>query len=422
MFITLEKFLSYFPEIKPQPTRLQFSKLFKINYKKQYSMYDLFRLRYKDAVIKSSDDMRIINKDRIIDYFYDVIIVHRRKYLSLWYAAYFSVPSKDNYIWDTGASLDIPDKNNYISTQKNDASKHMIRNLFYLELFDYTKITNTVKSRVSFWQSLLNMYNKLELEDRFFCKSSLDLMLRSKNTKRELISGVPEVNYNALFYLYQQYQPKASIFNPYAIYWILAKIFTKYNANAKTLFSPVLSWGSYVPAFMNINSYKHYVGVDVMPSVCAKIREFAEWYSKPEKKVDIIMCPSEILQSLNFHITYAKYFDSIIVCPPYYDMEIYHEGDQSIKYNYVDWLHNYWEATVQLCKKVAAKNAVFGIIINDYFSLSGEKYMLTEDFHAITSKYFTFKDIYYLQNRVSPLRMNGKDRMERLYIYQNSKK
>ena len=422
MFITLEKFLSYFPEIKPQPTRLQFSKLFKINYKKQYSMYDLFRLRYKDAVIKSSDDMRIINKDRIIDYFYDVIIVHRRKYLSLWYAAYFSVPSKDNYIWDTGASLDIPDKNNYISTQKNDASKHMIRNLFYLELFDYTKITNTVKSRVSFWQSLLNMYNKLELEDRFFCKSSLDLMLRSKNTKRELISGVPEVNYNALFYLYQQYQPKASIFNPYAIYWILAKIFTKYNANAKTLFSPVLSWGSYVPAFMNINSYKHYVGVDVMPSVCAKIREFAEWYSKPEKKVDIIMCPSEKLQSLNFHITYAKYFDSIIVCPPYYDMEIYHEGDQSIKYNYVDWLHNYWEATVQLCKKVAAKNAVFGIIINDYFSLSGEKYMLTEDFHAITSKYFTFKDIYYLQNRVSPLRMNGKDRMERLYIYQNSKK
>ena len=214
MFITLEKFLSYFPEIKPQPTRLQFSKLFKINYKKQYSMYDLFRLRYKDAVIKSSDDMRIINKDRIIDYFYDVIIVHRRKYLSLWYAAYFSVPSEDNYIWDTGASLEIPDKNNYISTQKNDASKHMIRNLFYLELFDYTKITNTVKSRVSFWQSLLNMYNKLELEDRFFCKSSLDLMLRSKNTKRELISGVPEVNYNALFYLYQQYQPKASIFNP----------------------------------------------------------------------------------------------------------------------------------------------------------------------------------------------------------------
>jgi hypothetical protein len=300
----------------------------------------------------------------------------------------------------------------------------MIRNLFYLELFDYTKISNTVKSRVSFWQSLLNMFNKLELEDRFFCKSSLDLMLRSKNTKRELISGVPEVNYNALFYLYQQYQPKASIFNPYAIYWILANIYPKYCNRkrnlAQTLFSPVLSWGSYVPAFMNISSYTHYVGVDVMPSVCKKVAEFADWYARPEKKVDIIMCPSEKLQEIKFHIKYAKYFDSIIVCPPYYDMEIYHEGDQSIKYNYEEWLSSYWEATVQLCKKVSSKNAVFGVIINDYYSLTGEKYMLTEDFHAITSKYFRFKDIYYMQNRVSPLRMNGKDRMERLYIYQNN--
>jgi hypothetical protein len=417
MFLTLEKFLSYFPEIKPKPTRLQFSKKFKVNYKKQYSLHDLFSLRHSDAVIKTQDDMRIINKDRIIDYFYDVVICNRWKYLSLWYTAYFSIPNEDNYIWEDGASLEISDK--VISTQKNDASKHMIRNLFYLELFDYTKVSNTVKSRVSFWQSLLNMYNKLELEDRFFCKSSLDLMLRSKNTKRELATGIPEVNYNALFYLYQQYQPKASIFNPYAIYWILARIYTRYSTNAKTLFSPVLSWGSYVPAFMNIPSYTHYVGIDVMPSVCKKIVEFAEWYARPNKKVDIIMCPSEKLHLRGFHTKYAKYFDSIIVCPPYYDMEIYHEGDQSIKYSYHEWLTEYWEATVQLCKKVASKNAVFGVIINDYYSLTGEKYMLTEDFNAITSKYFKLKDIYYLQNRVSPLRMNGKDRMERLYIYQN---
>ena len=203
MFLTLEKFLYYFPEIKPKPTRLQFSKKFKVNYKKQYSLHDLFSLRHSDAVIKTQDDMRIINKDRIIDYFYDVVICNRWKYLSLWYTAYFSIPNEDNYIWEDGASLEISDK--VISTQKNDASKHMIRNLFYLELFDYTKVSNTVKSRVSFWQSLLNMYNKLELEDRFFCKSSLDLMLRSKNTKRELATGIPEVNYNALFYLYQQY-------------------------------------------------------------------------------------------------------------------------------------------------------------------------------------------------------------------------
>ena len=37
-----------------------------------------------------------------------------------------------------------------------------------------------------------------------------------------------EINYNTLFYLLQAYQPKASIFNPYSIKWIMDQVIDHY--------------------------------------------------------------------------------------------------------------------------------------------------------------------------------------------------
>ena len=292
-----------------------------------------------------------------------------------------------------------------------------------------TQITNTVKSSVSFWQSLINMYNKLQLEDRFFAPSSIDLFLRDKNTKREQLTGIKEINHNNLFYLFQAYQPKASIFNPYAIKWTLENVLAKQlYTSPKTIFTPVLSWASYLMAFMHIKSYKHYVGVDVMPSVCKKAKFLAEWYGKlgPQfkKQVDIYCQPSEtLLSNSDFLDRFTGYFDTIIICPPYYDMEIYHEGDQSInKYKtYKSWLTGYWENTVKLCQIVSSKKCVFAVIANDYQTLDKKTYKLTTDLHNITSKYFSYKGKYYLQNRTSPLRAAAKDRVERLFVYSNLK-
>ena len=421
MFLTLDKFLSYFPNIIISKSR--FTRTFKIMYKTPITLHELFSLKY-NSVIKDKNDRRYINRQLIIDYFYDIIVINRHKYLSLWHAAYFGTKKIMDYKWE-GIDLHMPgsiDSYEIISTQKNDGSKHMIRSLFYMELLHYTKISNSVKSHVSFWESLINMYNKLELEDRFFCASSIDLMLRSKDTKREAMSGIPEPNYNAMFYLYQQYQPKASIFNCYTIKWMLEEIFPMTNNNPKTLYSPVLSWGSYIPAFMHIPSYEHYVGVDVMKSVCDKIKLFGEYYINElgtnNKKIDIINSASEKLP-LSFIKKYKNYFDTIIVCPPYYDMEIYHEGDQSINNytSYEEWLTGYWENTVKICASIAKKGCVMGVIINDYYNLKGVHYPLTKDFDRIMRKYFKFITIYYLQNRVSPLRVNNKDRLERLFLY-----
>jgi hypothetical protein len=311
-----------------------------------------------------------------------------------------------------------------ISLQKNDDSRHIVRNIFYLELLDLTKVTNTVKSRVSFWRSLENMYNKLELEDRFFAPSSVDLFLRKKGTKKEALSGQKEINYNNLFYLFQAYQPKASIFNPYSIKWIMDEIFPKYTKVGR-IFTPVLSWASYLIAFMHSDKYQEYFGVDVMPSVCDKCEQLALWYQKLnlnefQKKVEIRCQPSETLLSDKQFLTAKKdYFDVTLICPPYFDMEIYHEGPQSTDLypNYDEWLQRYWHDTVKMINHVTKVGGIFAVIANDYQTLNGELFTLTADLHRIASRYFDLIEMFYLQNRTSPLRVNAKDRTERLFVY-----
>lgn len=432
MFLTLQDFLQHFPQI--DISKEEFADTFTIMYSKPQTLNQLLNMvpptPKRKPIVKSKEDTRYLNREQIIEYFYEIIIRNRYKYLELFYQAYFEFKNPTTLKW-SGVDMILKSKvmdAPVISVQKNDASRRMIRNLFYLELLDLTKVTNTVKSRVSFWRSIVNMYNKLELEDRFFAPSSIDLFLRDKGTKREQLSGIKEINHNNLFYLFQAYQPKASIFNPYAIKWTMENIIAKELGRApETIFTPVLSWACYLSAFMHIPSYKHYVGVDVMPSVCQKTRFLADWYHQQsaqfkDKKVDIICTPSELLlENKEFLSTYSEYFDTVIVCPPYFDMEIYHEGEQSID-NYPDyqtWLKKYWEATVQLVKLVIKSDGVFAVIANDYQTLNGKSYPLTADLDSVTKKYFKFKGMYYLQNRTSPLRAAAKDRTERLFLYKN---
>jgi len=440
MFLSLNDFLSHFPPIKI--TKDEFSKKFTVMYSTPQTLFEIFNFKDKvkvktlskpgsktNTILKGTTDKRYLQRDAIIEYFYEIIVRNRYKYLECFYDAYFTFKNPKTLKWNTPDLLSkdtTPDGDSIISVQKNDASRRIIRNLFYLELLHLTRVTNTVKSKVSFWESFVNMYNKLELEDRFFAPSSIDLFLREKGTKREELSGIKEINYNNLFYLFQAYQPKASIFNPYAIKWIMENVIGGALGKAPSrIFTPVLSWGSYLVAFMHIASYQHYVGVDVMPSVCKKVDFLAKWYQDQgaefkKKRVDIICSPSEKLgANKEFMGKYSNYFDTMIVCPPYYDMEIYHEGEQSIDTfsSYEEWLHGYWGETVNICHKLCVKNGIFAVIANDYQSLDGKSFELTADLNDITSNYFTHIGTYYLQNRTSPLRAAAKDRTERLFLY-----
>lgn len=455
MFLTLQAFLDHFPLM--QITKEDFVKKFVVTYSNRPTLADLFDLK---SVIKTVDDPRYINRDKIIDYFYDVIIINRHTYLTEFYKSYFELPEPYELKWDgvkilTDVSVDYNDitfmntwhnyqndsktnKDNMLvqfnqlidkplsslSLQKNDMSRKIVRNINYLDILHYTQVTNTCKCKTSFWQSLINVYNKLELEDRFFAPSSVGLFLREKKVHNEIF-----VNYNNFFYLFQQYQPKASILNPYTVNWILKNLYT-----GQKLFTPVLSWVSYIVAFMH-SDWQHYVGVDVMKGVCDRTRYIFDYYqnqlkSKVNKKeserlnkksIDLYCQPSEsLLYDSKFIDKYHNYFDGVLLCPPYFNMEIYPEGKQSIDLypNYQEWLIKYWEDTVALCQIVLSPGKRFGFIINNYVSLKKEEYPLIQDMNMIALKYFKLVGTYNLLNRVSPLRMNLKKRTEMLFLYE----
>jgi len=432
-FMSLQDFLDYFPLINI--SRKDFVQQFEITYSRPLTLAQAFSMKHigtRAPIIKSTDDMRYQRREEIIDYFYEIIVLKRHHYLTCFYNAFFNFLDPREYKWDgidirmkltnsqKKKSIQIDDKDleRSLSLQKNDRCRLIVRNLFHLEILDQTIVTNTIKNKVSFWETLDNLYNNLKLEDRFFAPSSIGLFLREKQRKDTSIPR--EINYNNFFYLCQQYQPKASILNPFSINWMLKNIF-----HGKRLFTPVLSWGSYLVAFMH-SDWEYYLGVDVMPTVCEKSEFLAEWYYDldpfefNQKQVEIRCQPSEsLLHDTHFLKKYQNWFDSIIICPPYYDMEIYLTGEQSLKNypKYEDWLEKYWHATVKMCAKVLKTGGFFGVIANDYYNLKKIHYPLPDDFHYFTSKYFTLKETYYLYNRTSPLRVNHKDRTERLFLY-----
>jgi hypothetical protein len=451
MFLTLEQYLAYFPKINI--SREDFIRKFVITYRGNPTLADLFSFK---SVIKKPEDPRYLNREAVIDYFYDVIVVNRHTYLTEFYKSYFEVPNPYTLKWDgvniltdapnhtsdpdfiktwssyqkgrlpsvqMGEALDVilQQKLPSLSLQKNDLSRKIIRNLHYLGILHETRVTNTCKSKVSFWETFTNAYNQLRLEDRFFAPSSIGLFLRQKGKGSA-------VNYNNFYYLFQQYQPKASILNPYTMNWVLKNLF-----QGKALFTPVLSWTSYLCAFMH-SDWETYVGVDVMPSVCEKTQFLFDYYQKTlkpkltqkdqailsKKTIDLYCQPSEsLLNDRKFMTRYEASLDGCLMCPPYFDMELYPEGEQSTKLypNYQQWLSGYWEATIKVCHHVLKKEGRFGFIINDYVSLKKESYPLIKDLNLIVLKYFKLMGVYSLANRVSPLRMNKKGRTEMLFMY-----
>lgn len=459
MFLDLEKFLQHFPKV--QMGRKEFASKLEIMYTKPIMLDQAFsltpiKMKYKgkminrNPIIKDKNDFRYRNKEAVIDYLYQMIITHRHYYLQKHYEAYFYFPDPFKKMkWNSKIDLHLPQKLGFVekdkkykgnlSLQKNDSSRRIVRNLFYLELLHLTKVTNTVKAQVSYWGALDNMYNKLQLEDRLFAPSVIELFLRPKGTKKEdeTIKNVAgfkgfnkNLNYHNLFYQLQAYQPKASIINPYFIHWSLENLFDDLvdkSSNGGRILTPVLSWGSYLIGFMHSKKWSHYVGIDVMPSVCEKVNFLSKYYldlpqmKDQEKKVELYCQPSEKLaKDKSFLRKYKNYFDLIIICPPYYDMELYHEGEQSTDSfpEYEEWLDQYWLETMKMCYHLCRPGGKLAVIMNDYNTLKGKYYPLVEDFtRKINQTKFKYEEFYYLFNRTSPLRANKKNRTERLAIF-----
>ena len=394
MFLNLTQFLEYF-DIDKKISKSDFKKKCIICYVKPYTLEQLFSLQ--THIIRSVNDQRYIKQDQIVDSLYDLLVTNRIKYLTQFYNNYLAFDHPDDLRWD-GPDLLLNDTINIV---RNDASKKIIRNLFHLEVLHQTKLSNTINNDTSFWAALTNAFNYFELESRLFAKSSLDWIIKQPFQ---------------IFGFMQSYLPKASILNPYTIKWLLTD---SKLCKGKRVFTPVLSWASYQLACIYVPQCEHYVGVDVQTTVCRKNRELSRLLNK-NLKVSIHCGPSELLLHNNsFMKKYENYFDSVIFCPPYFDMEIYYEGMQSVNTfpKYKHWLKGYFEATVKLVKHVLQPGGTLMLIINDYKSLDGKEYKLIEDCDMIAKSYLEPYKRFNLQNRRSPLRSTKKQRTEQLLVY-----
>ena len=189
---------------------------------------------------------------------------------------------------------------------------------------------------------------------------------------------------------------RASIMNPYLVYSLNHSVL-----KGTKIFTPTLGWSSYCYGFLECPHVLEYVGTDVIPDVCKKTQEFAGMY--PTKKTKIFCEPSENLaKSAAFRNKYREHFDVVFFSPPYYRLELYKGANQSTeKYKtYEDWLHGYWEETIQLCQYVLEKGGRLCYILSGYGSENTkEQYDLLEDMNKITKKYFKLHSSQPMYNK-----------------------
>lgn len=196
---------------------------------------------------------------------------------------------------------------------------------------------------------------------------------------------------------------RASIFNPVTYRGILDELF-----KGETLFAPVMGWNSYQLAFYNSN-FKKFISTDVIPGVVDNgLKLDAEWncycdrslFETEAKQVNLFLCPSEELESRHDFVNKHKdSVDAVLFSPPYYDLEIYPGEEQSYTNypDYQDWLKNYWEATVVICKKVMRPGARFGFVISNYRNKAGVDVNISQDMQAIVAQHLEPVDRYRVQ-------------------------
>lgn len=396
---------------------VKFAKKAVIQYKKPITMYDF--IQEADA-----DDKRLKNTREWVQFYHDVLVTNRIEVLTRFYNSYlhtdemetlFEEPLFKESVEELSKSL-LNESEKTIYIQRKDRLKRLLRNLYAKEMLNDTTITNSIPGKPNFWQSLSNFFQG-KIDDRLFAPSSISLYLRDNTLQTPI-------------YLLQQYQSKASIVNP-AVLYLLLQTKLNHNVKHKKLFSPELSWSSYLLTFLASGEDWHeYIGVDVMDSVIQKSQSmyelFREKNPRSKKIVNLIQTPSEsVLKDKGFLTKYTRDIDTVLYCPPYFDMEIYPDesGNQSIdKYpTYEKWLEGYFYPTLKLCITVLKSKGTMCVMLGNYHKkLSGEIYDLVGDFENFMNRQKNIKrtGMYFLKNRLSPLKNNDKLRGEILFIYE----
>ena len=193
-------------------------------------------------------------------------------------------------------------------------------------------------------------------------------------------------------------------------YNTMLEILEKYNIN-NNYYDYSCGWG--IRLLSSISNNVNYFGTDPNTELVESLKSLSNDFlriTNSESNTDIRCIGSEIyVPSWKNRIGLA--FSS----PPYFDLEHYNIGNQSIdNSNYEQWINNYWKSTV--------KNIDSYLISGGYFLLNMKnikKHNTLDDMcNVIESKGFEFIEFLKLKNinRVI-LRQNGKNTDEVIAVF-----
>lgn len=275
---------------------------------------------------------------------YQDIVEYRTAYLDIVYKRSLQIPESYASL-QCMHNLQLPTR---LTNNKFPQYKNIPRNLYWKEILQTTK---TVHSNLpSYLDVIIDLFRDYIIDYKLLTPSVLAM------AKTARIPG-------ALSGLYF----RASIMNPvipFALYKSLLR-------NPKRVLTPTLGWSSYLLGFMQHPTLERYVGIDVIPRVCETTRHLAKYY-RPELSTHIVCTPSEDLANprTRFYKMYAGHFDAVFFSPPYFQLELYADGEQSTqRYStYQAWLTGYWRPTIELCAHTLNKQGVLCYILSGYGS------------------------------------------------------
>jgi len=316
-------------------------------------------------------DFRKVNKDKILEMLYSIMVTNRKINLEIWYNEHIALVDVKQY---THFKLDTNILAGNIIKGKTNNLTRINKNLFFDDVYNTRKISFNTKPTL--FQTLKAVYEDYTLPRCWGLPMGIKKVLDN--------------NVGALYAILRGTENKASTFNPYTASWIFENIY-----QADKIFTPVIDWDSYLIGFFNTTA-SEYVGVDVIPKTIRVSKEVSNYYNDPTKLTTFYCCPSEQLEKrIGFATHYKKHFDSIFLSPPYFELEQYNDGEQSINTfpNYKDWLDGYWKETCRLCSQVMTDDGHFGFVASNYKNKQWVN--IADDLLAVAQEFFDL-DQHYL--------------------------
>lgn len=357
---------------------------------------------FLQRVVKKPSDRRLELYDTYTKNLYKMLVEDAENSLKTWYSNYVDLKESFDYYLHLPKTSSLEEKifNGQKYGKYGRLSKYLNAESFY-----NTKKYSDNDSEYTIGLMKV-MYERFHIRNSLACPAFYDYVVNMES-------------YKPIWSAFMMGCNKPSIFNPHTYYSILKECF-----EGEVLFAPVMGWNSYQIGFYN-SDFKHFISTDVIPGTVSNCRIIHDEYLKQssvyekDKTIDTYLCPSEKLGN-EFISKYNEKVDAVLFSPPYFNLEVYGDGDQSISNFplYFDWLKGYWEQTMKLCEIVMKPNARLGFVISNYRDNDN----FCDDMCHVAEKYFNLVDKYQIKwgaikmSRVPKKQKNGN--LENLYIFE----